>query len=117
MVNIILKLASIFLFILPTLSALHAIHRFRMQFALKGIWLPLATALKGIRDPFARCMKVFDYRNTLWFSRIFFDFAILFDFRGFFFILHAVSNPFLQAAKRNLIPFGAETKGASNPFK
>jgi hypothetical protein len=26
-------------------------------------------------------------------------------------ILHAVSNPFLQVAKRNLIPFGAGTKG------
>jgi hypothetical protein len=33
--------------ILPTLSALHAIRRFCLQFALKGISLPFAMALKA----------------------------------------------------------------------
>jgi hypothetical protein len=37
--------------------------------------------------------------------------AILFDFRGLFGFLHVVSNPFLRAAKGNLIPFRAGTKG------
>jgi hypothetical protein len=59
--------------ILPTLSALHAIRRFRLQFALKGILLPFAMALKAISDPLASCRKKFDYRMQM-----------LFYFRGFF---------------------------------
>jgi hypothetical protein len=91
--------------LLLSLSALHAISRFRMQLALKGIWLPFAIALQVIRDPFASCRKEFDYRMQYFlFSRI-------------FWILHVVANPFWQFAKRNLKIFGAETKGASNPFK
>jgi hypothetical protein len=58
--------------ILLTLSALHAIPRFRMQFALKGICLPFAMAQKAISDPFARCRKEFDYRMQ--YSFIFADF-------------------------------------------
>jgi hypothetical protein len=55
-----------------------------MQFALKDIWLPFAIALKSIAYPFASCRKVCDYYMQL-----------------FFWILHEVSNPFLQAAKGN----------------
>jgi hypothetical protein len=91
--------------ILPTLSALHAILRFSMQFALKGIWLPFAMVLKAISDPFASYRKEFDYRMQYPF--IFAD----------FWILHAVANPFWQVAKRNLIAFKFKQKGASNPFK
>jgi hypothetical protein len=46
--------------ILLTLSALHAIRRFRMEFALKGIRLPFAMALKAISDPFASCRTEFE---------------------------------------------------------
>jgi hypothetical protein len=58
--------------ILLSLSALLAIRGFRMQFALKGILLPFAIALKAISDPFASCRKVFDYRMQ--YSCIFSDF-------------------------------------------
>jgi hypothetical protein len=58
--------------ILTTLSALHAIRRFRMQFALKGIGLPFALDQKAISDPFASCRKEFDYRMQ--YSFIFADF-------------------------------------------
>jgi hypothetical protein len=43
-----------------------------MQFALKGILLPFAMALKAISDPFASCRKEFDYRMQ--YSFIFADF-------------------------------------------
>ncbi len=79
--------------ILLPLSALHAIRRFRMQFALQVIWLPLAKALKESeillqvsgRNLTTAC-------NTLLFSRI-------------FWILHAVANSFWQDAKRNFMSF------------
>jgi hypothetical protein len=78
---------------------------YRMQSALKGIWLPFATALKAISDSFASCRKVFEYRMQ--YSLIFADFL---DF-------DAVSNPFLKVAKRNLIPFRDGTKGGKKPFQ
>jgi hypothetical protein len=78
-----------------------------VQYALKGILSPFETALKGISDPFANCRKVFDYRMQ--YS------LILTDFFGF--ALHAIYNPFLQAAKSNLIPLELEQKEASNTFK
>jgi hypothetical protein len=34
-----------------------------------------------------------------------------------FWVLQEVAYPLLHNAKRNLIPFRAETNGASNPFK
>ncbi len=83
MVNRILKLDSIFKFklsysiaILLKLSALVAIYRFCMQFALKGIRLPFAIALKAIsntleaagRYPTTAC-------NTLLY-RVFFGFCM-----------------------------------------
>ncbi len=80
--------------ILPTLSALHAIRRFRLQFALKGIWLPFAMALKAISDP----------ANALLFSRI-------------FWILYAVANPFWQKLQGIWYLLELKQKGASNPFK
>jgi hypothetical protein len=55
--------------ILPTLSALHAIRKFRLQF---DILLPFATALKAISDPLASCRKEFDFRTQC--SFIFADF-------------------------------------------
>ncbi len=45
-----------------TLSALHAIRRFRVQRELKGDRLPFATALKVIRVLFATCQKEMVYR-------------------------------------------------------
>jgi hypothetical protein len=69
-----------------------------MQFTLTGILLPSATALNAIIGTFASCRKVFDYRMQ--YTLIFAD----------FWISHAVANLFLQATKRNLIPFIAETK-------
>ncbi len=52
--------------ILLSVSALHAICGFRMQFA------PFAIAQKAISDPFASSRKVFDYRMQ--YSCIFADF-------------------------------------------
>jgi hypothetical protein len=76
-----------------------------MQFAVKGIRLFFAIALKAISNPFASSRKVFNYRMQYTF--IFTDFVDL----------HAVADPYLPSEKRNLIPFRAETKGGSNHFK
>jgi hypothetical protein len=57
------------------LSALHAIRKFCMQFALDGILLFIEIALQAISDPFASCRKVFDYRMQ--YSCIF---AVFLDF-------------------------------------
>ncbi len=79
--------------LLPTLSALHAIRRYHMQFAPKDIWLPFAIALKAISDPLKSCRKAFDYRmqhGTLLFCRI-------------FWILNLWS--FFASCNKNLIPF------------
>jgi hypothetical protein len=66
---------------LLTLATLHAIRRFRMQFALKGILLPFAVAVKAVIDPFASCRKELGYHMQYSF-------------------LHAVANPFWQAANK-----------------
>jgi hypothetical protein len=43
-----------------------------MQFALKGILLPFAIAVKAVSDPFASCRKELDYHMQ--YSFIFADF-------------------------------------------
>jgi hypothetical protein len=62
--------------------------------------------LKAISDPLASCRKEFDYRM---------QYSVI--FAEFFWILQSVAYPFWHAAKRYLISFRAEQKGASNPFK
>jgi hypothetical protein len=59
--------------ILPTLSALHAICRFRLQFAVKGIWLPFAMVLKAISDPFGKLQEGIRLPDAMlfYFRRIF----------------------------------------------
>ncbi len=80
---------------LLTLSALHAIRRFRMQSALKGIWLPFATCPKGNQWPFCKLQEGIRLPH-----------AILFDFRGFF-----------EFCMRYLIPFCRLPKGGKYPFQ
>jgi hypothetical protein len=74
--------------ILLTLSALHEVCRYRMQFDLKGIALHFEIALKAISDPFARWWKVFNYRMQYCFI-----FADFFDFA------HAVAIPVFNVQK------------------
>ncbi len=92
--------------ILLSLSALHAISRFCMQFALKGIWLPFAIALKAISDPFASCRKVFRLPH-----------AILLYFRGFFGFCMRYLIPFCKLQKGIWYLIELDQRGASNPFK
>jgi hypothetical protein len=79
--------------ILLTLSALHAIHRARVFDYLLQQPKRQSASLLQAAGRYSTTAS-----NTLLFSRIFWN-------------LLAVSNPFLQAAKRNLIRFRAETKG------
>jgi hypothetical protein len=43
--------------ILPTLSALHAIRRFRLQFALKGYLITFCNGSKGSQRPFGKLQE------------------------------------------------------------
>jgi hypothetical protein len=60
-----------------------------MQFALKGIGLPFAIALKAIGNLFASYRTVFDSRMQYCLT-----------FFGFFFIFLAVANPVYKVQKR-----------------
>jgi hypothetical protein len=81
--------------ILPTLSALQAIRRFCCS---KGYLITFCNSSKGNQRPFCKLQEGIRLPHT-----------ILFYFRGFL-DLHAVSNPFLQAAQMNMIPFGSRNR-------
>jgi hypothetical protein len=72
----------------------------------KGYLITFCNSSKGNQRPFCKLQE-----------GIRLPYAILFDFRRFFWILHAVSNPLLQVAKRNLIPFRAGTKVGKKTFQ
>ncbi len=78
-----------------TQLALHVIRGFRLQFSLKGILQPFEIIPNAISDHFASGG----------------DLRVSHTMRFYFSILHAIAIPILHFAKRNFIPFRAETKG------
>jgi hypothetical protein len=91
----------LFLFIFHSITSYNTFNRRHLPglHLLIAFKLSVKKPLKAISDPFASCRKEFDYRMQ--YSLVFW----------IVWILHAVANSFWQAAKRNLIPFKAETKG------
>jgi hypothetical protein len=76
-----------------------------MQNNPKGNRLPFATAPKVICALIANCQRATEHRIQY-----------TFNFLGYFWILQAVAETLLHAAKRNWKPFGAETKGGKYIF-
>jgi hypothetical protein len=93
--------------ILLTLSALHAIRRLPHAICSKGYLITFCNSSKGNQRPFCKLQEGIRLPH-----------AILFDFRGFFgFCMRYLIPPFLQVAKKNLIPLRAGTKGGKKPFQ
>ena len=113
MVNIILKLACIFYFLIKSsqwyitnIIGVACNSQIPPAICSKGYLITFCNCSKGNQTPFCKLQEGIRLPH-----------AILFDFRGFFGFCMRYLIPFCKLQKRNLIPFRAGTKGGEKPFQ